>query len=120
MWKSEGHAERLEASDTQLPVPDVQPWEVEITAEGQGDGVDTPHERNQAEASEPRSGDELPQADTRRRGDGTSIALWAAAGAVGGFGASWTMGGEALTWMAAGAALGASSGWVSLRWPSRK
>jgi hypothetical protein len=49
-----------------------------------------------------------------------TFALWLAAGAIAGTGASWTMGGETVTGLAAGSALGAIAGWGWLRWTSPK
>jgi hypothetical protein len=48
-----------------------------------------------------------------------TIAVWTAIGAVAGFGGSFAMGGGSLTWTAASAVLGAISGWLWQRWPSR-
>jgi hypothetical protein len=51
-------------------------------------------------------------------GRGTTFALWLAAGAIVGTGASWTLGGTTSEGVAAGMLLGALTGWGWVRWTS--
>jgi hypothetical protein len=53
-------------------------------------------------------------------GSSATFALWTAAGAIAGTGASWAMDGGTLTGLIAGSALGALAGWGWLRWTSPK
>jgi hypothetical protein len=53
-------------------------------------------------------------------GNFATFALWLAAGAIAGTGASWTLGGATATGLAAGSVLGAVAGWGWLRWTSPK
>jgi hypothetical protein len=69
---------------------------------------------------EPIASDPAPAVSAAVSGRGATIALWVAAGAIAGTGASWTMGGTTLAGAAGGAAFGAAAGWIWMRWTSPK
>ena len=74
-----------------------------------------------SEAFDRRSRDDATADAALPAGNGAAtFALWLATGAIAGTGASWTMGGTAMSGIAAGATLGALTGWGWLRWTSPK
>ena len=81
----------------------------EVTQEGPEQDVD-----------EIASEDGKPLETTADGGRTATIALWLAAGAIAGTGASWTLGGTTIIGVAAGAGFGAVAGWMWLRWTSPK
>jgi len=63
---------------------------------------------------------ESPESSSNAGGVGATFALWLAAGAIAGTGASWTLGGTTLAGSVAGVAVGALAGWAWRRWTSPK
>jgi hypothetical protein len=92
------------------PIPEMLPTGAYESALSQArDGVLLHHDADAASGERSSFG-----------ANSATFALWVAAGAIAGTGASWTMGGETVTGMAAGSALGAIAGWGWLRWTSPK
>ncbi len=106
-----GPTEAWGADDDPLPqIPEMTLRGAYDASEQDGGPVASDEPREDEAATTPES-----------RGEAVAtFALWTAAGAIAGTGASWTMGGQTITGLAAGAALGTVAGWMWLRWKSPK
>ncbi len=118
-----------------MPVRPVENWEdedplpqiPEMTLQGAYESSVGPLEGREVSREDNGEGrgdenvvDTAPEESAANSGGGATFALWMAAGAIAGTGASWTMGGTTIMGAAGGAAIGSVAGWVWLRWTSQK
>ena len=113
-------AENWENEDPLPQIPELTLRGAYESSAGPIPGREVRREEHGELMGEPIAADSADGASAPESGKGTTIALWMAAGAIAGTGASWTMGGTTLVGVAGGAAFGVVAGWIWLRWTSPK